>query len=71
MLTFKLRGDILEVRQTVLSFTVVVHTYWYYNIKTWCKSSFGKKDDVPDREMTETDIAWVKRYYLPKVGVKS
>jgi len=67
MLEYKLNGDILEVKQTIFSFTKTSREYWYYNIRDWKKSSTGQKNDIPRQSMTQEDIEWVKRFYLPMV----
>lgn len=66
-LSFKLEGDILEVTENLYGWKRTITSYWYYNIKTWMKSSHGKQNDVPDRVMSQEDIDWVRKYYLPKV----
>lgn len=67
MLSYKLNGDILEVKETLHWASQTKISYWYYNIRTWHQSSHGKQGDTPDRPMSENGIAWVKRYYLPRV----
>ena len=67
MLTYSLTGDILEVTETIMSFTANKKSYWYYDIRNWFKSSTGKRNAICDRKMSEADIAWVEKYYLPKV----
>lgn len=69
MLSFKLDGDILEVKADTFSFHETKTTYFYYDIKNWLVSSYGKKGDKPDRHETQRGIDWVKKYYLPKVGI--
>jgi hypothetical protein len=69
MLSFKLDGDILEVKEIIMSFTTTETSYFYYDIKNWLVSCHGKKDDKPTRPCTQSGIDWVKKYYLPKVGI--
>ena len=69
MLSFKLNGDILEVRQDIHSWTKTETNYFYYDIKNWLVSGYGKKDDKPARPCTPSKIDWVKKWYLPKVGI--
>ena len=69
MLSFKLDGDILEVREDAMSFFQTRTLYFYYDIKNWLVSSYGKKDDKPDHPCTQSGIDWVKKWYLPKVGI--
>jgi hypothetical protein len=59
--------DILEVTEYIHNFKKTKESFWYYDIKNWKKSSHGKKNDIPDRLMTEGDIGWVTKHYLPKV----
>lgn len=66
-LQFRLEGDILEVTETLMSFHNTRVSYWYYDIKRWLVSSFGKQGDRPDRVMCSGQIEWVRKYYLPHV----
>ena len=68
MLEFSKTGDILEVIESILFLNKTKTLYWYYDVKNWKQSSFGKKGDNPDREMTDNAIEWVKKHYLPKVS---
>jgi hypothetical protein len=63
-------GDLLQVIETIHSFTSTRRTYWYYDVGIWWKSSRGREGDIPDRPMTPEDIEWVQKHYLPKVGAK-
>lgn len=64
-LEFKLTGDVLEVKETLPGIAGTRVKYWYYDLRTWMKSSNGKQGDIPDRIMDEAGIRWVKDYYLP------
>lgn len=64
---FALDGNILHVRETICSFRDTKVSHWYYDVENWQVSSHGRAGDLPDRAMTEDDIAWVKEHYLPKV----
>ena len=67
MLTHTLRPDnILEVVETRRSAWGTERRWWYYDIKNWRCSSFGKKDDPIDRDMTNAAIEWVKDNYLSR-----
>jgi hypothetical protein len=68
MLDYKLEGNILEVIQSTFSFHKSVKQYWYYDIVNWKKSVNGQRNEKPRIQMTHTDIEWVKKFYLPKVG---
>lgn len=67
MLEITLNGSILTVVQSTFGFRKTQREYWYHDIQNWMVSSHGKEGDVPDRKMTDRDIAWVTQYYLPKV----
>jgi hypothetical protein len=67
MLTYRKDGDILEVTETTMSFTSDSKSYWYYDINSWFKSSTGKRNAPCDRKMSESDKAWVEKYYLAKM----
>lgn len=69
MLEFKLNGNILEVKDTLLSPLKTRVTYSYYDIEKWLNSITGKKDEKPSIPVSKNGIWWCKRYYLPKVGV--
>lgn len=66
-LKITLDGFILTVVEEIYSFFGTRRSYWYYNISTWMVSSTGKKDAPIDRPMSKESIAWVEKYYLPKV----
>ena len=68
MLTYKKTGNVLEVTETLMSFTSDSKSYWYYDVANWFKSSTGKINAPCDRKMSDADIAWVETYYLPKVA---
>lgn len=69
MLTFDMNVEtgLLEVTEVLMSATKTQTRYWYYDTTKWLQSSHGRKGDTPDRIMTDSAIAWVKQYYLPKV----
>lgn len=70
MLHFELKDNILHVIDTHMTFKQTLTNHWYYDIKNWKVSSFGKLGDKPDRDMTPESIKWCKKHYLPKVGIK-
>ena len=67
MLEFKISGDILEVKETIIGFTISSYSYWYYNIKEWTCSLNGYKNEQPSKPMTTEGIEWVRKHYLPKI----
>jgi hypothetical protein len=70
MLSYKMVGKhILEVTETLHSFTDTKVSYCYYDLLHKRKSSTGKRYSVPDIPMSDNDLKWVETYYLPKVGV--
>ena len=68
MLSFKLDGDILEIKAVIMGYTDTETTYFYYDIKNWLASSKGIKDDKPIHQCNQSTIDWVKKYYLPKTA---
>ena len=66
MLRFKRTGDVIEVKQTIMSFNDTFVEYWYYNVKTWLSSVHGKKGDKLIHPICQGSIDWVKKHYLPK-----
>ena len=66
MLEFKLDGNILEVKETILSWTEDRVSYWHYDIVNWMDNANGKREPL-DRKMSQVSIDWVRKYYLPKV----
>ena len=69
MLSYELNGDILHITETLHGFRDTWTNHWYYDIKNWKVSSHGRLGDRPDRDVDPAQIAWVKRHYLPKVGI--
>ena len=67
MLSFKLDGDILEVKEVTMSFKDTKISYWHYDIVNWMDNANGKKSPL-DRKVDPKRIEWVKKYYLPKVN---
>ena len=67
MLSFKLRGDVLEVKEVQMTFFADIITYWYIDIKNWMCSNTNDRNAPLDRKMDQGSIDWVKKYYLPKV----
>lgn len=65
MLVFLLNGDILQARETMYSFFGAETKLVEYNIKTWESRVYPN----PFRPMTESAINYVKKYYLPKIGL--
>lgn len=65
MLVFLLDGDILKVRETMHSFFGAETKLIEYNIKTWQKRIYPNQFEP----MTESAIDFIKKYYLPKVGL--
>lgn len=70
MLSFKMDHEtgVLEVTERFLSFTSTKATYWYFNVKTWHRSTLGNRNEVPRQPMRQSEIDWVKQHHLPKVN---
>ncbi len=69
MLTISMHGDVLHVVETQHSFVCTKHIYWYYDVKQWLRSRKGTEGDTPTEPMTQAEIDWVTKNYLPKVGL--
>lgn len=63
-------GDILHVTETLHGFTSIRTNHWYYDVRRWLSSSYGKEGDTPNRLMDAGAIEWVKKHYLPKAEIK-
>jgi len=55
MLEVSKEGNVVAVKESILSFVDTKVSYWYYDLEKNMKSSHGKKDDVVDREMAHHD----------------
>lgn len=71
MLSYELNGDILCVKETLMSFKETKVSYWYYDTKNWLKNANGKKNEALTLQMDQSSIDWVKKYYFPKVGLST
>lgn len=69
-LTHELQGDILHTVETIYSFHSTKISHWYSNLRTWECSSHGREGDTVDRPMDAASIAWTKKHYFPKLGLK-
>lgn len=58
-------GDRICVRQTIFSANFTDHQYWYYDMAAKLKSSHGREGDPCDRPMTNDDMQWAVKYYIP------
>lgn len=68
MYTVTRQGDILEVHEQSFSALRTKHTWWYFDVKNNLRSLRGLKDEKPDHAMTQDDIDWVTKHYLPKAA---
>lgn len=57
----------VEVKESLLSFTDTEVTFWYYDTDNWLRTVLGKEGEVPIQPMTEQEIDWATKYYLPKI----
>ena len=67
MLSFKLEGNILEVKEEIMGFSKTKTSYWYYDIVNWMNNANGKRSPL-DMKVSPEMIKWVKENYLPKVN---
>lgn len=56
---------LLEVKQTLMSFHGTQVSYWYFDTQRWLRSLHGRQGDAPTEPMTDSAIAWVRKYHLP------
>lgn len=59
-------SPILEVKQVSMSFTDTKVQYWYYDTENWLRSLLGQKDEKPTQPMTQKEIDWASKNYIPK-----
>jgi hypothetical protein len=59
--------NIIEIKESILSFVDTKTTYWYIDTERWLSSYIGKQDEIPTWPMSEKQIEWAKKYYLPKI----
>ena len=69
MLTFNLNNTILEVVETVYTYTETQKSYWYYDIKSWRKSITGRQYAPIVMDIEKNQIEYIKKNYFPKVGL--
>lgn len=71
MLEVTINGDILTVIEYLFGWTAETTrtNYWYYDIKNWKKSIRGTEGSPIVQDMTPSQIDWVQKIYLPKVGI--
>jgi len=80
-------NNIIEVKETLMSFNKDTISYFYYDISKWIRynnrpcskpmtSELIKSNPAPDnkyhdeRSMTQSNIDWVKKMYIPKAENK-
>lgn len=68
-LKHELQGSILHVTETTHSALKTSVRHWYYDLANWKVSSHGLEGDAPDRDMSPSGIAWVRRHYFPKIDL--
>lgn len=66
VLSYKLTGNILEVREETIGWNDTKVTFWYYDVERWLVSN-GRPNEAPTRPISPEAIAWVQKHYLPKV----
>lgn len=88
MLNIKyIANNIIEVKETLMSFHKDKISYFYYDISKWIRynnrpcskpmtAELIKSNPTPDNKyhdecsMTQRDIDWVTKYYIPKADNK-
>lgn len=68
MLKLELKNNILCVTETKMTFNKDIISYWYYDIVEWKSSVLGKQLECPTFPMSEEEILWVKKHYIPKIN---
>lgn len=63
----KINQNLIEVQEIIHFWKKDVVLYWYYDILYWKVSTFGKKNDIPNRELSLEMIQWIKNNYLSKI----
>lgn len=66
MLDITMEDGIIHVKESILSFIDTKVSHFYYDLNKKTQSSLGRLGDRCDRPMSERDVEWVKRHYLPK-----
>lgn len=61
------QGDVYCVEDRTLTFTETKVTYYYFNLVTKRRSITGKIGADLCIDMSESDIAWAERNFVPKV----
>ena len=59
--------NVIEVKEMLVSWHTTKTTYWYYDVERWLKTVLGEKNEIPSEIMTQREIDWCQRYYLPKL----
>lgn len=64
------KGELLEVVETQYSWTETKRTFWYYDTVNNLKSITGKQNEVPSVLMNDSQIEWMRKYYIPKAEAR-
>ena len=67
MLKITKAGNVLEVKETIMSFVEDKVSFWYYDVEKWLSSLHGREGDTPTFPMSRSSIEWVEKHYLTKV----
>jgi len=79
--------DIIEVKESIMSFHDTRVSYFYYDITNWICYNYRpvstpmtaeliRSNPAPDKKyhdekvMSESDIDWAKKHYLPKASAR-
>ena len=69
MLTITLKGNVLHVREDIMSFHDTKSSHWYYDTKLHLRSLHGREGDVPIQHMTDHEVTWMERHHLPRARI--
>ena len=59
--------NIIEVCEVLHSFHNTKKTWWYYDMKNRMVNCMGKKNEVPNRKMSDSQYQWALNHYASKV----
>lgn len=58
---------LLVVVENFLTFHDTTQRTWKFNTEHWWRTLSGKETEIPVSPMSDIEIEWVKKYYLPKL----
>lgn len=64
----RISESLIEVRSEMIAATITTVNFFYYNTVEWTRSLLGKQGDTENMiPMSNPEIQWVLKHYLPKV----